>query len=101
MNFLSLKRIFRPKIWAPLEFTEKKIASGGGRNLRLLPKFCTLRSQNLQINLSVKKIDKTICKPIDASFRKTKTCEGAAPIILNLQLNSNLLKFKYEQRRKR
>lgn len=55
----------------------EKIARGGGRNLRLLPKFCTLRSQNLQINLSVKKIDKTICKPIDASFRKTKTCEGA------------------------
>ena len=85
----------------------EKIASGGGRNLRLLPKFCTLRSQNLQINLSVKKIDKTICKPIDASFRKTKTCEGAvqkemaALIILNLQVNSNLLKFKYEQRRKR
>ena len=26
---------------------------------------------------------------------------GAAPIILNLQVNSNLLKFKYEQRRKR
>ena len=26
---------------------------------------------------------------------------GADPIILNLQLNSNLLKFKYEQRRKR
>ena len=25
----------------------------------------------------------------------------AAPIILNLQVNSNLLKFKYEQRRKR
>ena len=25
----------------------------------------------------------------------------AAPIILNLQENSNLLKFKYEQRRKR
>ena len=26
---------------------------------------------------------------------------GAALIILNLQVNSNLLKFKYEQRRKR
>ena len=26
---------------------------------------------------------------------------GAASIILNLQVNSNLLKFKYEQRRKR
>ena len=77
MNLLSLKRIFQPKMWVSLEFPEKKIASGGGRNLRLLPKFCTLRSQNLQINLSVKKIDKTICKPIDASFRKTKTCEGA------------------------
>ena len=25
--------------------------------------------------------------------------DGAAPIILNLQVNSNLLKFKYEQRR--
>ena len=26
---------------------------------------------------------------------------GAAPIIRNLQVNSNLLKFKHEQRRKR
>ena len=26
---------------------------------------------------------------------------GSSPIIFNLQVNSNLLKFKYEQRRKR
>ena len=83
MNLLSFKCIFRPKIWAPSEFPEKIIASGGGRNLRLLPKFCTLRSQNLQINLSVKKIDKTICKPIDASFRKTKTCEASDSLRLS------------------
>ena len=101
MNLLSLKAYLSAEDMGSIGVPREKIASGGGRNLRLLPKFCTLRSQNLQINLSVKKIDKTICKPIDASFRKTKTCEGAAPIILNLQLNSNLLKFKYEQRRKR
>ena len=77
MNLLSLKAYLSAEDMGSVGVPREKIASGGGRNLRLLPKFCTLRSQNLQINLSVKKIDKTICKPIDASFRKTKTCEGA------------------------
>ena len=38
------------------------------------------------------------------SIKKVRGCpkrNGAALIILNLQENSNLLKFKYEQRRKR
>ena len=79
MNLLSLKAYLSAEDMGSVGVPREKIASGGGRNLRLLPKFCTLRYQNLQINLSVKKIDKTICKPIDASFRKTKTCEGAVP----------------------
>ena len=93
MNLLSFKVYLSAEDMGSVEVPREKIASGGGRNLRLLPKFCTLRSQNLQINLSVKKIDKTICKPIDASFRKTKTCEGAVPKVWG---SPNYFKFTSE-----